>query len=315
MTQVLFIGGYGRSGSTLADRLIGRVDGVCSAGELRHIWREGFAENRRCGCGAAFRSCPFWNDVMDVAYGGLSAVDTDAVLDLQRRVDRWWLVPRIARRARGGDTAWRAQLAAYLDVLGRLYHGIATVSGCDVVVDSSKDVSHGYLLTALSSAGRADPFEVAVVHLVRDPRAVAYSWHHRAKDDPGTGGAMNRYGLLRIGLEWNVINALASGLRARADRYLTLRYDDLVRDPEAAVATVLDLVGRAQAAPSVAEGREIVLGEDHLVAGNPIRFTRGPITVRPDERWRSAMPARERALVTSLTAPGRAMLRLHGGTQ
>ena len=34
-TKVLFIGGYGRSGSTLLDRLLGQIDGFVSVGEVR----------------------------------------------------------------------------------------------------------------------------------------------------------------------------------------------------------------------------------------------------------------------------------------
>ncbi|WP_420910932.1 sulfotransferase [Thermus thermophilus] len=35
--KVVFIGGYGRSGSTLLDRMLGQVEGFVSVGELRHI--------------------------------------------------------------------------------------------------------------------------------------------------------------------------------------------------------------------------------------------------------------------------------------
>ena len=36
--KVLFIGGYGRSGSTLLDRVLGSTDGFFSAGELRSLF-------------------------------------------------------------------------------------------------------------------------------------------------------------------------------------------------------------------------------------------------------------------------------------
>jgi len=45
------------------------------------------------------------------------------------------------------------------------------------------------------------------------------------------------------------------------------------------------------------------LGEDHTVAGNPIRFRRGEIEVRRDDEWRTRMPRRSKALVTALTLP------------
>jgi hypothetical protein len=44
--KVVFIGGYGRSGSTLLDRVLGSIEGLVSAGELSHLWRDGCQENR-----------------------------------------------------------------------------------------------------------------------------------------------------------------------------------------------------------------------------------------------------------------------------
>ena len=43
--------------------------------------------------------------------------------------------------------------------------------------------------------------------------------------------------------------------------------------------------------------------ENHTVAGNPIRFTRGPLEIRADAEWQALMPARQRAVVTGLTWP------------
>jgi len=51
VSTVLFIGGLGRSGSTLLDRMLGRLDDVWSVGELVHLWERGLSQNNRCGCG------------------------------------------------------------------------------------------------------------------------------------------------------------------------------------------------------------------------------------------------------------------------
>jgi hypothetical protein len=57
--RLLLIGGIGRSGSTLLDRMLGQLAGISSVGELVHVWRRGLAENNRRGCGARFGDCPF----------------------------------------------------------------------------------------------------------------------------------------------------------------------------------------------------------------------------------------------------------------
>jgi hypothetical protein len=293
--KVVFIAGYGRSGSTLLDRMLGQVDGFCSVGELRHVLREGYVENRLCGCGIPFGSCPFWRRVTSEAFGELDRFDAWELLGTKERIDRWWRLPQLASGL--GSAARRADLARYRDALRRLYAAIAAVAGADVIVDSSKDVSHGYVLR-----GIGEPVEPYVVHLVRDSRAVAHSWRRR-KFNPGSGGNMERYGLLRTSAEWTAINGLTALHRRLGSRYALLRYRDLAAEPRAAVRTVLELVGEGNRPLPFTSSDTIVLGEEHTAAGNPMRFQRGELTVRPDERWRDSMPAPARALVTALTLP------------
>src|SRR3712207_200886 len=66
-------------------------------------------------------------------------------------------------------------------VLERLYRAIQKVSGAAVIVDSSKRSTYAVLLSLLPFA------DLRVVHLVRDSRAVAYSWG-RIKESPAVVG-------------------------------------------------------------------------------------------------------------------------------
>jgi hypothetical protein len=286
--KVLFIGGYGRSGSTLLDRVLGETSGVVSLGEVRHLWREGLVENRRCGCGTAFRDCPHWSGVLTDAFGP-AGPDVDEIRRLQTAVDRWWRIPVLARRSEG------AQLRRYADYLGALYRAVAVRTGAQVLVDSSKDVSHGWVLQHLGAG-----FDVRTLHLVRDARAAAYSWM-RNKDDPGSGRAMNRWPAWRTALEWNAINALTGALRWTGRPYLRLRYEDLMANPAAEVDRVLAFADHSAPCP-VAADRTVNLGAGHLVAGNPDRFHCGPTRISSDATWRTGLPRRDRTTVTLLSA-------------
>lgn len=292
--KVLFIGGYGRSGSTLLDRLLGQTDGFFSAGEVRHLWQEGLVENRRCGCGVPFSECEVWREVLAHAFP--DGVDRDAVGRLKVRVDRAFRIPQIVA---GAPAGFRRDRDAYLALLSRLYDAIGAVTGAHVIVDSSKDVSQGWLLT------RAD-VDLAVVHLVRDSRAVAYSWRQRTYN-PGNGREMRRHSGFRSALEWNAINGLTSALRRTGAPFELVRYDDLVVDPEGTVGRIIDLAGE-KSRPALA-GTRLVLGTHHTVAGNPNRFQTGPVTIRPDDRWREVSAPSDRAVVTALTLP---VLRRYG---
>lgn len=294
-TRVLFIGGYTRSGSTLLERVLARADGYVACGEIRHLWREGLKENRLCGCGAPFRECGFWREVFNDAYGSMEALDPDEVLRLKESVDRFWRIPQIRRRALASPRR-RADTTEYRSLLARLYESVRTVSGADVIIDSTKDSSHGHMLSTLESV------DLDVVHLVRDSRAVAHSWQ-RKKYNPGGGREMDRYGLLRTALGWDATNFLVGWLKSHARTYTRLRYEDFVDDPAGGTQGVYNAVGRFGATPAL-DDRRIELTPDHSVAGNPIRFKQGPIEISHDEEWHRAMRGRSRALVAAASWPG-----------
>ena len=62
-----------------------------------------------------------------------------------------------------------------------LYSSIMARTGCSVIVDSSKFASYGHLLASNPA------FDVRVIHLVRDSRAVAHSWQRRKRRTQATG--------------------------------------------------------------------------------------------------------------------------------
>ena len=86
-------------------------------------------------------------------------------------------------------------------------------------------------------------------------------------------------------------------------RYALLRYRDLAANPGAALRDALELLGEDHRELPLHGPDTVVLGRDHTAAGNPVRFRRGELRVRPDDEWRRHMPAAGRAAVTALTFP------------
>jgi hypothetical protein len=291
--KVLFIGGYARSGSTIVDRAIGAMDGCVSAGEIRFIWRRGFAEDQPCGCGEAFGACPFWRAVADAAWGGMRGLDVHEALRLQDTVDRWWRIPQVGLRSAPGV---RRELEAYTALLRPLYGAIARVSGARVIVDSSKDASHGWVLQRMVPS-----IDLSVLHLIRDSRAVAYSLCERTKFDPASGQVWGGHGLARTIAGWTATNALVQALRSTSVPFLRLAYEDFCADPDRALARAATLVGEPVPPPLAPEG--IDAGTQHQVAGNPVRFVHGSIAIRSDDEWRRSMSATGRRVVTAATWP------------
>jgi UDP-N-acetylglucosamine transferase subunit ALG13 len=303
-TRILFVGGCGRSGSTLLDRILGQVPGLWSVGEIVHIWRRGVGDNQLCGCGVPFRECSFWARVGEEAFGGWDAFDNDEMLRLQASVDRHRYVPLMI--APWLSRRYRRDLERYAGSLGRLYAAIRTVSGAEMIVDSTKHASYAFLLRHVPGV------DLRIAHLVRDPRGVAYSWTKEVAKPEVTDHTelMPRYSPARMSGRWVVYNLLFHLLRFTGTRSVFLRYESLVRRPRRELERTLSLCE-----PSVT--RELAFVDDgavelaptHTVAGNPMRFKQGRVTLRMDEQWRTAMPAAQRALVTALTWP---LMRAYG---
>jgi hypothetical protein len=300
---VLYLGGLGRSGTTLLERLLGAAPGVCAAGELVHLWQRGIVANERCGCGEPFADCPFWRQAGQAAFGGWAAVDTRRVARLAAAVDRSRFIPGLASPL--PRLGRRPALAEYTSYYQRLYAGIAAASGAGVVIDSSKHASLAFCLR-----WRQD-LDLRVVHVVRDSRAVAHSWARQVcRPDAAAGSYMTRYSPAVSAVQWNTQNAAVALLGRRGVPVLLVRYEDLTAGPAATVdriAAFAGLPGRpAAAGPAIgrdASGWWAELGPAHTVSGNPMRFTTGRLPIRADERWRDAMPAADRHTVTALTLP------------
>lgn len=295
---VLFIGGVGRSGTTLVERTLDTDRRVIALGEVIHLWRRSLTLDELCGCGERFSSCPFWSEVGDRAFGGWSAVDPTRLAQLKQRLDRTSRAPKLALRA--GSAAWRADLKEYAGYYARLYRAAADVSGADVVVDSSKQASLPFILKHDSRLA------LRVLHCVRDSRAVAYSWSRtvpRPEAQTPHEATMQKYSTGRISVTWMLHNLALECLRARGVPVLRLRYEDWVTDPLAMFEKTLAFC-ELDASGSTAIGRDwIDLPVSHTCSGNPMRFRLGRIDVRSDERWRHGLRPADRKAVTLLTAP------------
>lgn len=299
--DVLYVGGLGRSGSTLTDLLLHSLPGHVAVGELFYLWRNGVLHDGLCACGEPFSACPFWTEVGERAFGGWRRADAQRVLHLQDRVDRSAVIPLLLSRRR--PPGFAAALEEYTGVLARLYRAVADVAGAPVVVDSSKRASLAFVLRAMPEV------RLTVAHVVRDPRGVAYSFSRHVPLPEGAAltGTQPRSRTLKVARRWVTVNALVAALPRLGVRSVRVRYEDLVRDPVRELSRVAAAEGRgSQVDPTVVSPDGLRVPRTHLVAGGRIRLADGVLPLRLDDAWRREMPARARRLVTVLTALSRA---------
>jgi hypothetical protein len=296
---VLYIGGWGRSGSTLLAHVLAEVPGFVSVGELRYVWQAGPAGDELCGCGLHFAECPFWTAVGEEAFGGWNKVDVDEVLALESAVLRHRNVPLLALGRLAPEHARRVK--RYGDLTASLYRAILTVSGAQVVVDSTKNPPYAYFLRA----ARASGLRMRVLHLVRDSRGVVHSWAKRmARPEVTSGGAFfQEFSPFQAGVRWMECNLAFELLRRLGTPTVQMRYESLAADPRGELERMFAAMGEHGRHDLSAVGDSVEVTGQHSVRGNPMRFARGRQQVRADEAWRTGMARKTRSLVVLVTWP------------
>ena len=279
LPRVVYILGYGRSGSTVLDSILGNHPCAEGVGELYALLRPGWLESQTCACGQPAGQCAFWTEV-------LHQWTARTTPDGRQAYARGWRRFEIARSSLL-DLVWQQRcpktaLRGYLACTRALYQAIAAASGKPVVVDSSKNPARAYAISMIPEV------DLRLVHLVRDVRGVAWSQMKTIRRDAGPGAAQDLPGrpAWRTALGWAATNARADWLRRRVgpDRHCFVRYEDFVADPSATLAQIgraidLDLTALAE---SVRSGLPLHIG--HTIAGNRLRMA-GRVQLRADAEW------------------------------
>ena len=300
-TTNLYSAGPARSGSTLLTDILGQLEGWANVGELMFFWRNR-AEGSQwsCGCGAVLAECPFWNEVAAAApvAANLDAEAVALVYD-SRATSRW---PGLVVRERRHDAAF----AAWREALADLYRGVAAVTGCQVVVDSSKQIPSGLVAT---SAGVG---EVSLLQLTRDPRAVVTSWLEPKASEQFPDEQLFAMRPARSTFDWVVQSGVASLVlrpRVPAARFMRLAYEDFVAEPRESIQTIGAWMGEPRTRLPFTSATTVVIAPTHSIAGNPDRRGAGERTIVDTQRWRSDLPTRTRRMVELATWP---MARSYG---
>lgn len=275
---VIFIGGAGRSGSTLLDLILGNVSSAVSVGEVKHFFEYyGGANHLRCGCGEPLQRCPFWQEV--VHHAGFTQ-DEIAFLARQSAYNR----TRFFGVQIGNiQEAKRALSEAY----GRLYHAILQVGRVKVIVDSSKSPTHLEILL------QNPQMKVSLLHLLRHPLAVAYSWARRPKRDPASGQSMPQRTWLDAVFRWHVENTRVHALAGKISRVAFVKFEAFTAAPYLELSKAL---ARLKWEYALAEVEDLLaqrrpLYPVHSVGGNPVRFAfPAYLVIHPSNEWREHFP-------------------------
>jgi hypothetical protein len=308
--KVLSIVGEGRSGSTVLAAILGELAGFFDAGELHWVWGRSLIQQRPCGCGRPPAHCPVWARVVEGTFGvppedqaaGRGGGATGEVVRDERELLARRNRIRLLRRADRSGQEWPA-LDRMRAVTENLYANLVDITDARVIIDASKRPEDAAVLAGVGSV------DLYVLHIVRDPRAVVFSWS-RPKPSPDGTTVMQRMRPARIVRDWIESNAGAEVLRRHVpdDRWFFSTYEGFAARPRETVRQIIAFMREDGEAPFITDDT-VVLGGNHTLLGNPDRFRTGKVTITPDERWRSQMPRGQQVGVQIATWP---LMRRYG---
>jgi len=270
--EVVFIGGYGRSGSTILDILIGNFEGVVGVGELVNIYQYWIEGNDDKNINEEVHA--FWERVKHAYMKRLRervpifAVDErEHFRDMQKNqkyVESIWFFLATSKR----KETYRVSLRS-------LYEAISEVSGCSTIVDSSKTA----WLSAFRPRGllKVAGLSISCLHVVRHPYQVVLSMKKgdNVKMEKGSSDVSMLFPVLRGALGWTLANILCfyqcRSYRAEM-KSMVLQHENFVDSPMKEVSNISRFVGKdcSSLLDRMDKGEKIT--SKFLFSGNRVRM-------------------------------------------
>lgn len=298
---LVYILGWGRSGSSILANILGSMPQSASLGEVRYLWDRGVLDNGICGCGERFAACDFWPHLAG-ENGCMGDVDPARAGALVKSIGsgaRRSQIPALhSNRARAN---YFERNRADLDLLMKVYASAFEKSQSNVLIDASKSPFY-----ALNLLHPERPFDVAFLHLVRDPRAVLYSWKKtKQREDSSDDQLFPRYSSTRSLMQWALVNSRCERFAGLApNSYFQVRYEDFADNWHSALLSGAGaLFEPTEAGETITDGRAAMVHAQHSISGNPSRFDLGEVTLKPDTSWRDAVTRMDRNLAAMICGP------------
>jgi hypothetical protein len=291
--RILYIAGLARSGSTVLGYVLGELPDAIFVGELALFWRR-FVERELCSCGKPLPDCHFWSAVVSKAFGQMTREHAKGLKELEWRVARQQRLLGLAPVR--WSTRWSKKIHIMLEERDRLYRAISEIANAECIIDSGKEVTFGTMMARLSNTN------FSTIHLIRDPRGVAFSWQKQVRSD-SEPGYMPRSTAIRTAARWMSGNIFVQlSLRRLSTTYYRVRYEDLVAYP----SDIAHEISRATSDPVASNGCADHglkhANEHHLVGSNPgVRRHLGvDLRLTLDDEWQTRLPRGQRWLVTAV---------------
>jgi hypothetical protein len=301
MTRLAYLLAASHSGSTLLTMLLNSHPDVATVGELAPGHIEAGPEYR-CSCGRRIRECPFWQWVAATArargldfsiehFGtGFRAPESSIATRLLQPLHRGPVLEFMRDAGLAVLSSWPTRFQGIVRANEILVNLILEYYHARVFVDK------GNIGLRLKYLLRIHSFDVKVIRLIRDGRAVALTYMDPAgfadaQDPNRRGGGMGgdrqkeRLSMALAAHQWRRCNEEAKqALRCLSrSQWIEVRYEELCTNVDGTLNQILTFLG-LDPDKRVANFRSV---ENHVL-GNGMRLDTAS-DIRLDERWRERL--------------------------
>ncbi|MHA1386613.1 MAG: hypothetical protein ACTSR3_22905 [Candidatus Helarchaeota archaeon] len=292
--KIIYVAGTGRNGSTLLDIVLGNSAKIQSTGELYEaitVW----STNKRCSCGKKISNCKFWSEVHSLIEKEFKVSDFITILEIQNHFEKNILAPLYLFF---NKIICSNKIKLYKKFLKLLYTSIFTVSKKAILVDSSKNLLHGYIL---SDIFRDDFY---LIHLIRDGRGQLWSWmrmgkipildislrkSNSKKDSKEQYHWWSGFLYALIWVSYNLLSFFAM-LKAKFKKSIQINYENFCKNPIKYIKKISRLINEDLSDLIDIIKKNNAFMPSHLIAGNRIRMLNQIIISTPDEEWKVKLP-------------------------
>ena len=281
--------GYGRSGSTLLDIILGDNKHIVTTGALDnyHIWVN---KNLKCACDKKIRECEYWG----LVYKDTKFSDDD--IKLVREMDSFRSFFTVNRKK------FHQNVKKYIRLNNTLLKSITTHFRKNVIVDSSK--------TTLDCIYRPIMFlkycnvDLKPIFLIRNPRGVVWSAMKKHGSPERDKKDTMFFRFLRTLISWNLTNLLTILItKVFLKEFLFIKYEDFCKNPINELLRIKKFTKSEidNVANKITNQYPIDIG--HNIGGNRLRFAKSIDSIQLDESWKENMPKFYFYIVTIISYP------------
>ncbi len=294
--QYVCMPGSPYTGSTLLGILLDRHPQCASIGAATGLIRRVDLSTYQCSCGRLFRECEFWIDIAarTQALGHPVDVFQTGFWNTHLRLSQNRVINAALVRSLGSDPLNDAR-DAFVGRVPRVKRAVAKMAwntwslatavlqrtGKTVFVDTARDHQRPKYLATHPA------LDLKVIHLIRDARGNSASIMKHAGVD-----------ITEAARQWTHYNVEAARVRRylSADRWMSLRYEELCADPAGVLDRIAAFIGVGPGGMLERSG-----GQEHVI-GNPMRL-KGITEIREDRSWQTRLGEADLSVLARIAGP------------